>query len=38
MKRLEAARKESVTPPEWCFTAAQKKIQGGHHDPDPPRQ
>jgi hypothetical protein len=38
MKRLEAARKEGVTPPEWSFTAAQKKIQGGHYDPDPPRQ
>lgn len=32
MKRLEDARKWSITPPEWCFKAAQKKINAGHYD------
>lgn len=31
---LETARKPSLTPPEWCFRAAQKKIQSGDYDPD----
>lgn len=31
---LNGARKLSLTPPEWCFKAAQKKIQSGDYDPD----
>jgi len=36
MARLEAARNSSFTAPEWCFRAAQKKIQSGdyHYDTD----
>jgi len=36
MTRLEAARKSSYTPPEWCFKAAQKKVKSGdyHYDTD----
>jgi hypothetical protein len=34
VKRLEAARSDSVTPPEWCFRAAQKKIKKGDYDFD----
>ncbi len=32
MKRLEDARKWSITPPEWSFKAAQKKINAGDYD------
>jgi len=32
MKCLEDARKSSITPPEWCFKLAQKKITAGHYD------
>lgn len=32
MKRLEEARRSSITPPEWCFKSAQKKIAAGHYD------
>lgn len=31
-ERLEAARTESVTPPEWCFRRAQEKVKKGHYD------
>lgn len=31
---LDEARLESLTPPEWCFKAAQKKIQSGDYTPD----
>lgn len=31
---LDEARKHSLTPPEWCFQAAQKKVQSGDYDPD----
>lgn len=29
--RLEKANSEAYTAPEWCFRAAQKKIQRGHY-------
>lgn len=32
---LDKARLQSLTPPEWCFKRAQKKIQTGDYDPDP---
>ncbi len=32
---LEDARKPSLTPPEWCFRRAQRKVQSGDYDPDP---
>lgn len=32
---LEAAQHSSLTPPEWCFRAAQRKVQSGDYDPDP---
>lgn len=32
---LDEARLQSLTPPEWCFKKAQKKIQTGDYDPDP---
>lgn len=31
---LDTARSVSLTPPEWAFKAAQKKIQSGDYDPD----
>lgn len=31
---LEIAWESSLTPPEWCFRLAQKKIQSGDYDPD----
>ncbi len=31
MKRLEKARSESFTAPEWCFKFAQRKINKGHY-------
>jgi len=34
MARLEAARKNSLTAPEWCFARAQKKIEKGDYDFD----
>jgi hypothetical protein len=35
-KRLERAREPMLTPPDWSFRAAQKKIKGGdyRHDYD----
>lgn len=32
---LDRSRLVSLTPPEWCFKRAQKKIQTGDYDPDP---
>ncbi len=32
--RADEARSASLTPPEWCFQAARKKIQGGDYKPD----
>lgn len=29
---MDAARLQGVTPPEWCFRSARKKIQSGHYD------
>jgi hypothetical protein len=31
MQRLEESRRVSVTPPEWCFRLAQKKIKKGDY-------
>lgn len=31
MQRMEEARNKSITPPEWAFKAAQKKIDAGHY-------
>lgn len=33
-ERLEHAREDSLTPPEWCFRRARKKIQKGDYTPD----
>lgn len=35
LSQLDEARKHSLTPPEWCFRAAQRKVKSGHYDPDP---
>ena len=32
---LDEARKNSLTPPEWCFRPAQNKVKAGDYDPDP---
>jgi hypothetical protein len=34
MNRLEAARRPSYTPPEWCFKEAQRKVKAGDYTPD----
>lgn len=34
MQRLEEARRESITPPEWCFRCAQKKVKTKDYDFD----
>jgi hypothetical protein len=31
---MNEARKPSLTPPEWCFRWAQKKIKRGDYDND----
>ena len=31
---LDKARERSLTPPEWCFRSAQKKVQSGDYDSD----
>ena len=33
-KAMNDARKPSLTPPEWCFKIAQRKIKAGHYDHD----
>lgn len=35
LAQLDEARNGSLTPPEWCFKAAQRKVKGGDYDPDP---
>jgi hypothetical protein len=32
IKALNEARKPSLTPPEWCFRLAQKKVKRGDYD------
>lgn len=34
MKILDSAQDGALTPPEWCFTRAQRKIKSGDYDPD----
>lgn len=34
LEKLDSARNPSLTPPEWCFRQAQKKVQSGDYDPD----
>ena len=34
IKSMNDARKPSLTPPEWCFRLAQKKIKRGDYDKD----
>jgi len=34
LEELDSARDSSLTPPEWCFRRAQKKVQSGDYDPD----
>jgi|SRR5579862_6358367 hypothetical protein len=31
MDRMDLARSTSITPPEWAFAKAQKKIKSGHY-------
>ena len=33
-KAMNEARKPSLTPPEWCFKLAQRKIKSGDYDHD----
>jgi hypothetical protein len=33
-RRLERAREPMLTPPDWCFRAARKKIHAGHYHHD----
>lgn len=33
---INEARKLSLTPPEWCFRRAQRKVKGGDYDRDEP--
>ncbi len=34
LDRYEKARQDSITPPEWIFMRAQKKVQSGDYDFD----
>ena len=34
MQRLEDARRPSLTPPEWFFKRAQKKVKSGDYEFD----
>jgi hypothetical protein len=34
IKRLEAARSNPLTPPEWCFRLARRKHKAGHYKHD----
>ena len=40
MDRLEKVRCKSITPPEWCFWLAQRKVKSGDYtfDVDEPKQ
>ena len=31
MQQMDDARESSITPPEWCFKRAQRKIRAGHY-------
>lgn len=31
MDRMDVARSSSITPPEWAFKEAQRKIDAGHY-------
>lgn len=33
-KQMNEARKPSLTPPEWCFWLARRKIKAGHYQHD----
>ncbi|WP_025030862.1 hypothetical protein [Nitratireductor aquibiodomus] len=35
---LDKARECALTPPEWCFKAAQRKVQSGDYDPEPAKE
>ena len=35
LAQLDCVRTGSLTPPEWCFKAAQRKVRSGDYDPDP---
>jgi len=34
IEKMSAARRPSLTPPEWCFRMAQKKVKRGDYHPD----
>ena len=34
LSQLDEARRSSLTPPEWCFKSAQRKVKSGDYDPD----
>ncbi len=34
IERLEKARSQSVTAPEWCYKRGQRKVQAGDYDFD----
>ena len=34
IERMDEARSASMTPPEWCYSAAHKKIKAGHYEFD----
>jgi hypothetical protein len=36
IKAMNEARKPSLTPPEWCFRQAQKKVKRGDYNRDEP--
>lgn len=38
IKAMNDARKPSLTPPEWCFRQAQKKIKRGDYQRDKARK
>ena len=38
LSQLDGARSGSLTPPEWCFKAAQRKVKSGDYDPDEERR
>lgn len=34
LAQLDRAREGSLTPPEWCFRAARRKVKSGDYEPD----
>lgn len=38
LSQLDEARMGSLTPPEWCFKSAQRKVKSGDYDPDEVRR